>query len=96
MEDAVIAFRELLLKTKALPVIFAGSGLSKRYLGAPNWDDLLKHFAAKNGRSLAYYMSKSKANPGFEQPDIATMITDVLFKTAGILTSIKNQERIFL
>lgn len=29
------------------PILFIGSGLPKRYFGAPNWDELLEHLAEK-------------------------------------------------
>jgi len=43
------------------PVIFAGAGLSKRYLGAPSWIELLTSLCELNPRiehSLAYYRQK--------------------------------------
>jgi hypothetical protein len=43
------------------PVIFAGAGLSKRYLGAPSWIELLDSICNLNPRiehSLAYYRQK--------------------------------------
>lgn len=43
------------------PVLFVGAGLSKRYLGAPSWLELLDSICNLNPRiehSLAYYRQK--------------------------------------
>lgn len=50
-------------KTKSLPFLFIGSGLSKRYLNTPNWHDLLEHFAKITKRhNYAYeeYANRAK------------------------------------
>lgn len=38
---------EIIQQYGVQPILFIGSGLSKRYFGAPNWDELLEHLAAK-------------------------------------------------
>lgn len=36
-----------LSEAKCQPILFVGSGLSKRYFGAPNWEELLEQMAAQ-------------------------------------------------
>jgi len=48
------------------PVLFIGSGMSKRYFNAPSWDELLSYLAGKCpliDRALAYYRQSLKTSP---------------------------------
>lgn len=43
------------------PIIFAGAGLSRRYIGGPSWIELLQQVAALNPeveKDVAYYLQK--------------------------------------
>lgn len=45
------------------PILFIGSGLTKRYLGAPNWDELLSHLATNCSaieKGLGFYKQAFK------------------------------------
>jgi hypothetical protein len=52
------------------PFLLVGSGMSMRYLGAENWEDLLRVFAAKT--SLPFERYRSEASSRY--PQIATAI----------------------
>ena len=86
MPSAVDDFKRSLLRTRSLPIIFVGSGFSRRYYGAPDWDGLLAHFAELAGHSLAYYRSKVIGNVSQDQAIIASMIeqdfVDIWWKSA--------------
>lgn len=74
---AVDDLRQALERTQALPVVFAGSGLSRRYLGTPGWDDLLDHFAELTSRPATYYRGRA----GNDRPETASLIGEAFYDT---------------
>ena len=68
------AFLDHLSKFRTVPFLFVGAGLSRRYLGTENWEQLLRKYAAVAGRPYEYY--RSTANGDF--PRIASAIAEDL------------------
>jgi hypothetical protein len=66
-------------KSVAPPFLFIGSGFSRRYIGTPNWEDLLRHFSSLAGENeYSYNMyhdlaSRTENTNGIE-PKIAELI----------------------
>lgn len=60
------------LHSHASPVLFVGSGLSRRYAGVENWEGLLRCFAAMTPRPYDYYRSKANG----DLPAVATAIAE--------------------
>lgn len=50
---------KILSATSALPVLFVGSGLTRRYLDTPNWEGLLRKYCIK---PFEYYYDKAIRN----------------------------------
>lgn len=73
--SAVDNLKQVLEETQALPVVFAGSGLSRRYLGTPDWDGLLEHFAELTARPTTYYRGRA----GNDRPMTATLIGEAFY-----------------
>lgn len=68
-------YRDLFSTLKHLPFLFIGSGISRRYMGLPNWEELLRIFALKvlPGNSLALEVFSTKAGVG-GLPEVASLI----------------------
>lgn len=68
-------YRELFSTLKHLPFLFIGSGISRRYMKLPNWEELLRQFASKihpdNPLALEVYIHKAG---GKNWPAVSTLI----------------------
>ena len=63
--DTTADIAELIKKKGCQPILFIGSGFSKRYWGTPNWDELLTELGsecAEVKHEYAYYRQSGKSN----------------------------------
>lgn len=67
LRDALLAS---LREHTALPYLFIGSGLSRRYLGLPDWEGMLRRFADEIGADLDYIL----ATTGNDMPKAASQL----------------------
>jgi hypothetical protein len=73
-EEVRADIADVLQRAGCQPILFIGSGFSRRYADAPNWDELLKKLAdncPNIDRPYAFYKQKFK-----EQPRIASMFAE--------------------
>lgn len=68
---------KLLAQTNALPVLFVGSGLTRRYLNLPDWKGLLRQYCV-SGKPFEYYNDKAtrecNGTPDMRLPKAADFI----------------------
>ena len=63
----LVGLKELLNSTGTRPVLFAGAGISRRYLGAPSWLELLRKVAQIAGiddEAFNFLSQKANNDPG--------------------------------
>ncbi|WP_395361945.1 SIR2 family protein [Streptomyces sp. YH02] len=60
------------LRSMTAPFLFIGSGISRRYLGADDWEGLLRRFAELTPRSYEYYRTSAAG----DLPAIASKIAE--------------------
>jgi hypothetical protein len=58
----------------AAPFLFVGAGISRRYLGLDDWDELLQRLATIAGKDYAYYVASADG----DRPTIASKIAEDL------------------
>lgn len=75
------AVRDLLLEFECQPILFIGSGISRRYFGAPNWHELLKVLFSKlpgGVENYEYNRQKYDDNP----IEIGSVLSELVFEWA--------------
>jgi hypothetical protein len=65
---------EHLARFTAAPILFVGSGVSRRYLNMPDWQTLLEQLAALTDREYSYYRSTASE----DLPKIAELLVEPL------------------
>lgn len=60
------------LHGKPAPFLFVGSGLTRRYTNAEDWEGLLRFFAAQTGRPYEYYRTSANG----DLPTVASKIAE--------------------
>jgi hypothetical protein len=77
----IAAIKDLLNGTGTRPVLFLGCGITRRYLGAPSWIELLKAVAIKAGiteESFNFLSQKAGSNPA----QLGTLLIDPIHEWA--------------
>ncbi len=81
IQKADAAIRDLLLEFECQPILFVGSGMPRRYFGAPNWHELLKEIfllLPNGGDRFEYYRQKLDDDP----IAIGSALSDLVFEWA--------------
>lgn len=69
---AIEDFEAHLRRFPSLPLLFVGSGLSRRYLGLPTWEGLLRELSGFTNRNYQYFRTHGNS----DYPRIATALAE--------------------
>ncbi|PRY65403.1 SIR2-like protein [Glaciihabitans tibetensis] len=72
------------------PLLFVGSGMSRRFLGTDDWEGLLKRFADLTGQPYARYKANADGDAARVASDIAEKFRDVWWEDAAFEESRKE------
>lgn len=74
LEDSYRRLKSIIDDSGTRPILFVGTGISRRYIGAPSWIGLLEHLIEKNPNCkypVAYYIQNTADNP-----EIASLLVE--------------------
>lgn len=75
LKKSLKRLKEVIVDMECRPILFIGSGLSKRYINSPSWSELLEKMIELNPKiekPFGYYQQKAAGN----LPKIATILED--------------------
>ena len=78
------SIRDLLLEFECQPILFVGSGISRRYFGLPTWHELLKklfELLPRSDYSYEYYMQKYNNDPVLIGSYLSTLVFEWAWST---------------
>ena len=82
-----MTLQEIVSKFPTTPFIFAGSGITRRYYGLPDWKSLLLHFAklVKDGDVFALRYYENELEEGISAKDKLPAIASLIEKDFNAL-----------
>ena len=83
LETAQEMIRDLLLEFECQPILFVGSGVSRRYFSAPDWRELLYSISKKlpDGEDKFRYLCQKLNNNNIQ---VGTEISNEIFEWAWV------------
>jgi hypothetical protein len=77
-EDLQSHVKKIIDRTDAAPFLFIGTGMSKRYIDAESWDDLLRWAASLTDEPYSYYEQKAKRESSPEVENLSPLIGSLI------------------
>ncbi|MGJ9381857.1 SIR2 family protein [Salipaludibacillus sp. CF4.18] len=87
LEESMDELLDCIKKMQCRPILFVGSGLSRRYMEAPSWKGLLQQIVDENpliDSPLEYYIMNTRINGKENLPEVAKHLVDDYFKFAWL------------
>jgi hypothetical protein len=84
-QDLTERIHSIIDQYRTAPFLFVGTGLSRRYLGADDWESLLRRYAEETDQSFGVFLSKAKREVDNEEndaelyPEVGSLIDEAFF-----------------